>query len=189
MYTPSPHSVRNRWRTYNALADTAEILERRHYPFPDLGKLDFDRDVQLGAGSDRGSRVEVRLAQGLQRSGFDVTRKARVTGLCAPFCDRAALSLSPDLIVNGGVIIEVDTPKHLRGGPTHTMGFPAKDMVRMDFFRALGFATVALRLWGLSEIPDHTSVCGNQGLRLRELEQVVQALNRKLGVPPELTLF
>lgn len=61
MYTPSPYSVRNRWRTYNALADTSEILEYRHYPFPDLGVLDFDKYVQLNAGSDKSSRVETNL--------------------------------------------------------------------------------------------------------------------------------
>lgn len=59
----------------------------------------------------------------------------------------------------------------------------------MDFFRAIGFDTVVARLWGLPAIPDHTSVCGPQGLRLRELDQVVSALNQKLGIPADLTLF
>lgn len=177
MYTPSPYTPANRWRSFNALADTAQMFGERHYPLPEKGSRRTSR-VEAGKGSRKTSRVEARVHRILSDEGFSVQRFARVSANVAPFTGIADISLSPDLLVGDSLIIELDTPARLGGGPSHTTGFPARDMVRMDFFRAAGFDTVAIRLWGLDPIPDHTCVMSDGGLTLDVVREVLAAAER-----------
>lgn len=175
LYTPSPYATRNRWRTFNGLCDTAQMMGKRHYAYPDKGDTPYDECVEESAGSRSTSSVERWVADNLTRAGFTVTRYARVRASIAPFCAVATIYLSPDIIVNGHTVVEVDCPADGGGGPSHVRGFPARDMVRMDFFRAVGFDTVAIRLGGLEPIPGHTSILSEGGVTTDVLHETLAA--------------
>lgn len=175
MYTPSPYSPRNRWRTFNGLCDTAQMMGERHYAYPDRGDTPYSECVEENAGSRASSSVERWVAKNLSKAGFEVTRHARVHASIAPFCGVAPIRLSPDIIVNRHTVVEVDYPADGGGGPSHVRGFPARDMVRLDFFRAVGFDTVAVRLGGLEPIPGHTCVLSDGGITPAVLDETLAA--------------
>ena len=111
------------------------MMGERHYAYPDRGDTPYSECVEENAGSRASSSVERWVAKNLSKAGFEVTRHARVHASIAPFCGVAPIRLSPDIIVNRHTVVEVDYPADGGGGPSHVRGFPARDMVRLDFFR------------------------------------------------------
>lgn len=181
MYTPSARSVKNRWYQFNGLTTTADILSKRHYALPEQGCA-TTAIIEFGKGTRKSSSVERKLCEFLTSKGYEVDRYSRISACAEPFTvDGIPIHLSPDLLVNERVVVEVDVPAELGGGPTHNFGFPARDMVRMDFFRAAGLDTVSVRLFGLDEIPDHISIMDNGGLGVSTMESVNTELARLLS--------
>lgn len=61
---------------------------------------------------------------------------------------------SPDILIGDSLVIEVDHPAELRGGPAHGERFPAADLQRDDAYRAAGLTVIRVRLRGLAAVAD-----------------------------------
>lgn len=66
----------------------------------------------------------------------------------------ATWQATPDILIGDSLVIEVDHPAELYGGPTHEEGFPAADLQRDDAYRAAGLTVIRVRLGGLMPVTD-----------------------------------
>ena len=86
--------------------------------------------------------------------------------------------------------MEVDTPRHLGGGPSHESSrYPAEDVYRDDCLALAGFTTVRVRLFGLPPVPDCFKIVRSGSMTIELMAAATDVINSLLAGrdPPLVT--
>ena len=159
-------------RTFRGAMLAASREWKRTWPLPDAPVEGQTRPASSDTRST--SKNEDRLRTFLESQSVPVERLMHeVPNLIEQ--EGKVWWITPDLTV-GNVVIEVDAPAHRRGGPSHTLGFPAEDLFRDDCLRATGLTVIRVRLGGLEPVPDSYNIVRQGGMTKEVMQAVLDAI-------------